>query len=276
MKIKAQAKANLALDVLSCTDDGYHLMDMVNAPVDLYDEMTIEPASKDLVTCANGTLPPVNTLTRTLEKLHEHGLKNHYHVELTKNIPEKAGLGGGSADAAALMQALIDLENLPLDQKTIDEIAFSIGADVPCCLRNDFTRVKGKGEQVEELHVHWKIPVILVQGSAGISTAQAFVRHDQNPGSPLDIDIVQDAVKKRDIGLLYQTMTNALEKQAFDGLEEMLEIKEDMLDAGLVRVMMTGSGSVLMGFCVDDDVMEEAREHLAGRYPFVWKGWIGR
>lgn len=135
--------------------------------------------------------------------------------------------------------------------------------------------MSGAGEHVRDLDVKWSIPVIIVQSAHGISTKEAFEAYDLHPERPLDVGIVSDAVRKKDIGLLYQTMTNAFENQAFERHAELGELKEDMQDAGLVRVMMSGSGSALMGFSVDDDVLSEAYEHLKERYPFVWKGTIG-
>lgn len=278
MKVKAYGKVNLALDILGVRPDHKHNMNMINARVDLADELDIEAVDSDHdeIHCPGFHMPVPNTLTRTLDLLREHGLKHHYHIDLVKNIPSQAGLGGGSADAAALILALNEMEGLGLSLSEMEEIGFQIGADVPCCLHEDFTHVTGAGENVEDLNVHWQIPVVLVQGVKGISTVQAFAYFDEREPRDLDVEIVGDAVRKHDIGLLYQTMTNAFEPQAFEQLIELQELKEAMQDAGLVRVMMTGSGSCLMGFSVDDEVLDEAVEELSEHYPFVFKGLIGR
>ncbi len=271
MNTKAFAKVNLALDILGTRDDGYHEMDMVNAPAELYDELEITPAAEDSITCDTFRLPANSTLHKAVTLMREQGgLKGHYAIHLIKHIPDQAGLGGGSADAAALLKALNEIESLGLGTEELDAIGFQIGADVPCCLHGGFTRVKGAGEIVQDLNIDWKIPVVLAQGVKGISTKEAFARFEETKSAPLDIDIVEDAVRKKDIGLLYQTMSNAFEAQAYELMDELVELREDMRDAGLVRVMMTGSGSVLMGFSVD-----EAVEELSEKYPFVWKGYIG-
>lgn len=278
MKIEAPAKVNLALNILGLRNDGKHEMDMVNARLTLHDTLYIEEieADKDEIVCKAMKLPSTNTLTKALDGLRKHGLKNHYRIVLDKQIPEQAGLGGGSADAAALLQALNDYEKLGLSLQTLEQIGFGIGADVPCCLHEGYTRTKGAGEIVTDLPYDWSFGILLVQGSSRVNTAEAFAEYDRREYRPLDIDIVQDALRKKDIGLLYQTMVNAFELQAFESLEELAQVKEDMQDAGLVRVMMTGSGSCLMGFCVDDDVMDEAYDYLKDRYPFVWKGRVGK
>lgn len=278
-RVKAYGKVNLALDVLEKRNDGLHEMDMVNAKVDLADELVIESCAgqKDEIICESLFLPQDNTLTKTLRLLREHGLKGHYKIKLHKAIPDQAGLGGGSADAAALLKALNEMEELGLSLSELEAIGFQIGADVPCCLHEGFTRVHGAGETVEDLAMKWKIPVILAKCEAGISTKQAFEGLDTQKRERLDIDIVQDAVRKKDLGLLYQTMVNAFEPLAFEMLPEVGALKEKMLDAGLVRVMMSGSGSCLMGFCVDEDVREQAYQTLKENPDlFVWKGSVGR
>lgn len=274
MKIEAKAKVNLALDVLKKRENGMHEMDMVNARADLADILWIERADQDEIYCQELALPANNTLTKTLHLLRQYGLKDHYKITLKKNIPDQAGLGGGSADAAALLQALNEYENLGLSLETLEQIGFQIGADVPCCLHQGFTRVQGAGEKVKDLNVKWEIPVLLVKGKEGISTKQAFEAIDALNREPLDVDIVQDAVRKRDLGLLYQTMTNAFEPIAFEKLK-LDQLKEKMQEIGLVRVMMSGSGSCLMGFCVDKEVLDQAYQALKKEEGlFVWKGRI--
>lgn len=277
MKVKAYGKVNLALAVEGLREDHKHDMNMINGRVNCFDELDIQQidGDSDEIECAGFHLPAQNTLSKTLNLLREHGLKNHYHIDLVKNIPSQAGLGGGSADAAALILALNESEQLNLSLAQMEEIGFQIGADVPCCLHDGFTHVRGAGELVEDLNVDWHIPVLLVQGVKGISTAQAFADFDEREPRELDIDIVQDAVRKHNIGLLFQTMINAFEPQAFEQLVELQELKETMQDAGLVRVVMTGSGSCLMGFSVDEEVLDEAYDQLHKRYPFVFKGVIG-
>ncbi len=278
-RVKAYGKVNLALDVFEKRSDGLHEMDMVNAQVDLADELVIESTESqdDEIVCETLSLPEDNTLIKTLRLLRKNGLKGHYKITLYKTIPDQAGLGGGSADAAALLKALNEIESLGLSLSELEEIGFQIGADVPCCLHEGFTRVQGAGEVVEDLDIKWKIPIILAKCQVGISTKQAFEGLEAKERERLDIDIVQDAVRKKDLGLLYQTMVNAFEPLAFEMLPEVHALKEKMLDAGLVRVMMSGSGSCLMGFCVDEDVREQAYQILKKNPDlFVWKGSVGR
>lgn len=278
MKVKARAKVNLALDVLNKREDGYHDLDMIMAPCALYDELEIEPVSgdADLIVCTDEELPEHNTLSKTMALLRsQFPLSSFYTITLHKGIPSQAGLGGASADAAALLKAINELEGLGLSQKQLMELGAQIGADVPFCVFDAPARVKGTGDVITPIETGWKIPVLLVKPDKGVSTPQAFALADAEERKPLDIDIVQAALEKEDIALLYQTMDNALEDVAEQLVPVLGCIRDDLNDAGIVRVMMTGSGSTMMGFSVDEDVMEEACRKLSERYPFVCLTVIG-
>ena len=276
MKIEAKGKVNLSLDVLGIRPDGYHELDMIMAEIDLSDVLDVVPAAEDEIVCEGMHLPENNTLSKALKVLREKaGLQGHYRIGLEKHIPSQAGLGGGSADAAALMKYLNTAEQLNLSTADLLELGALVGADVPFCILQGIARVKGIGEECDLLNSSWKFPVLLVQPEEGMSTPEAFKAWDAGDWKPLDIDIVQDAVLKKDAALLYQTMGNALEPIAYEKLPILHQIKEDMNECGLVRVMMTGSGSCMMGFCIEEKLIDEAETALKGRYPFVKKVWVG-
>lgn len=280
MEVKAFAKVNLALDITGKREDGYHDLDMIMAPVNVFDTLSVDrldrQAVEDEIFCTNETLPENNTLVKTLHAMRaQGGLEGYYRVVLTKGIPSQAGMGGASADAAALIHALCEIESLPLDMEEKIQIGRSVGSDVPYCLVGGYARVRGTGEKVQPVFTDWKIPVLLVKPEGGLSTPESFARYDEMENRSYDIDIVEDALRKQDIGLLYQTMANALEPQAFEAIPLLETVREDLADQGLVRVMMTGSGSCMMGFCVDEELLDQAEQVLKDRYPFVRKAWIG-
>lgn len=170
-------------------------------------------------------------------------------------------MGGGSADAAALIKAISRLEGLNLSMDQMQKIGAKVGADVPYCLLSGYARVKGFGEKTEPIFTDWQIPVLLIQPDEGISTPECFRVFDElEKPVHYDVDIIEDALIKKDPALLYSTMANALEEPAFEQLPILQEIKEEMNDEGIVRVMMTGSGSVMMGFSVDEEVLEQAEK----------------
>lgn len=270
MKVYARAKVNLALDVLGRLDNGYHELDMVMAPVSIYDEIDIEKADADSITCTGMELPENNTISKMLKVLRsKFQMASHYAISLKKNIPDQAGLAGGSADAAAVCKAIIEMEHLDVSQADMFELGKLVGADVPFCMHDDWARVRGIGEIIEPIHTHLKISVVLIKPEFGISTALSFSKWKAGKPYHPEVDLVQSAIEEENLDLLYQTMGNSLEPIAFEIEPALEEIKRDMQDAGLVRVLMSGSGSSLLGFSVDDYVLKHAYEELSKKYKDV-------
>lgn len=263
MKRSAPAKVNLALDVLGVNEQGYHELDMIMAPISLADELEIEEAAADEILFDQKPADFENTLSKTLKVLREKaGLKNHYRINVEKKIPMQAGLAGGSTDAAALMKALNEYENLDLSQDELYQLGKEVGADVPFCLLSKWARVQGIGEKIEPIDSDMEFEVLLFKPSFGVSTPAAFKMWDAMECEHTDVDMVQDAVENNSFDLLYQTMHNALEKPAFELEPSLSDFKEAMLDESLVCVLMSGSGSSLLGFSVDHEVLISAREAL--------------
>ena len=270
MKVQAQAKVNLALDVIGKRNDGYHELDMIMAPISLYNEIEINIHPADQITCDGGVIPEHSTIHKTLALLRkEMGLRNHYAIHVIKRIPDQAGLAGSSADAAAVFRAVMAIEGLNLELEQQLELAKQIGADVPFCLVNQTARVQGIGEKIRVLSQKWKLPCLIVKPCYGISTPQAFEQwHAQMPVH-VDVDAVEKAIQDQDFGSLCQRMGNALEKPAFQLRPELKELKEKMETLGFERVMMSGSGSSLMGFSQDLKILKHAKELCSNMECFV-------
>ena len=155
MRILARAKINWSLDITGRREDGYHLMDMLMQPVTLHDIVTIEKAEEvTLTTSGSLLLPPSEDhlalrAARALQKHTGCSLGASIHVE--KHIPVGAGMGGGSADAAAVLHGLNALWQLNLTQQELEAIGLTLGADVPFCLRGGLTRTTGIGEIMQPL-----------------------------------------------------------------------------------------------------------------------------
>ena len=272
MKVLAPAKVNIALNVVGIMDNGYHELDMIMAPISLYDEMNIQTihGSEDIILCNGAQLPKVNTIEKSIELMrNQYGLDHHYLVEVTKEIPMEAGLAGGSANASATLKAINEIENLNCTEEELIELGKKIGADVPFCIVNEWARVQGIGEKIRRLDCDWKFKILLVKPKEGVSTPASFSLWDQQENRELDVDIVEDALLQKNEELLYTTMVNDLEPVGQKLLPVLDTIKEDMNDLGIVRVMMSGSGSSMMGFSVDEDVLEHAAEVLKDKYEFV-------
>ena len=272
MKVLAPAKVNIALNVVGKMENGYHELDMIMAPISLYDELNIQPihGSEDIILCNGAQLPEKNTIQKSIDLMREkYKFENHYLVEVDKNIPMQAGLAGGSADAAAVLKAINETEQLMATEDDLIELGKRVGADVPFCLVNQWARVQGIGEKIRRLGCDWKFDILLVKPKEGVSTPASFAIWDEKEHKEVDVDIVEEALQHKNVELLYTTMVNDLEPIGQELLPVLNTIKEDMNDEGIVRVMMSGSGSSMMGFSVDQDVLEEAKDVLKKKYEFV-------
>jgi len=151
--MKAHAKINLTLEVLGKRDDGYHDIASILQTVSLHDTLTFEDAEDIVLSCDRSNLVTSDNLVLKAARLLRDtvGISSGAAIELTKNIPVAAGLGGGSSDAAATLLGLNRLWGLEMPTAELQPLAAQIGSDVPFFLYGGTARVSGRGERVEKL-----------------------------------------------------------------------------------------------------------------------------
>ena len=181
LTIAAPAKINLYLHVLGRRDDGMHLLDSLVMFTALGDEITVRPAHALILEIDGpfaGDLNPDaegNLVRRAAEQLAQAtGRRSRAAIRLTKNLPVAAGLGGGSADAAATLRALMTLWRIPPDAVDLAALALRLGADVPMCLHRQPTFVGGIGERLTPAPALPKFGLLLVNPGVALSTPQVF------------------------------------------------------------------------------------------------------
>jgi len=272
MKIKAYAKINVGLDVVSKRDDGYHELSMVMLPIELYDLIDIEPALEASFRCTPPyrIRPEKNTLLKAIEVCREaRPFETQFRIHLHKTIPSQAGLGGGSSDAAAIINYLDDYFKWKLSDEEKIGLAVKVGADVPFCLFNKPAIVSGIGEKLDFFTMKKPLNLVLIQPHKGVSTKLAFKDLDiPNLVHPKISDIAL-ALKEGNELALYESMGNSLEDKAISLVPEIELIKKELLDYCLEFSMMTGSGSVVMGFSQDEGLLHKAAKDLKSHYRFV-------
>ena len=175
LELLAPAKINADLYITGRRSDGYHLLDSLFVPIDLYDKLTVRLASDISVVDQGLDIATVDSLHyRAIEALlpfrkHTQGVSVH----LEKHIPTMAGLGGGSSDAAAMLLALNKLWQLELPKQKLAEIGLSLGADVPFFLAGSPARVTGVGENLTPIDFP-ECFLLLLTPQPGTSTKQIF------------------------------------------------------------------------------------------------------
>lgn len=267
--VQAQAKINWALDILSRREDGYHEMDMLMQKIALSDEIRFETARWTTLT-VNGHLianAGKNLIVRAANLLNEYmGEKRGVRITLSKRIPVRAGLGGGSADCAAALMALNDLWGFKLPAKTLKKLALSLGADVPYCMENDFCRVRGIGEDVQTLENAPKIPLVMACVSPGLSTQAVFSNFDEAGDSPLNVPMEKlcGRLTAGDFRAADEISGNALERAAIRLLPAVADTMERMRACGSLYTRMSGSGSAVFGVFETADKAREAAQKIEG------------
>lgn len=182
--VLARAKINWSLNILGVRPNGYHELDMLMQQISLSDELVFEPA--DALSLTVGGAPGdendlVLKAARALAELaRQRGMETFgARICLTKRIPSRAGLGGGSADCAETLKALNRLWNLNFPMETLLELGAKLGADVPFCLTGGLARVSGVGERIEPLRNPPHCALVLITPGGGLSTPEVFRAYDE-------------------------------------------------------------------------------------------------
>lgn len=180
------AKVNLTLDVLHRRPDGYHAIESIMQMVELHDRIHLQTTQETWQVQCNDPRVPLNGKNLALQaakRMYSHfDLKGGLHIQLEKNIPVAAGLGGGSSNAAAVIRGIMAMFSLEKYQEEIHAIAGELGSDVPFFLQGGTALVTGRGEHVSPLADLPRRPLILASFTYGLSTAEIY-RRWQGKGS---------------------------------------------------------------------------------------------
>ncbi len=276
MELLAPAKINLSLDILGRRPDGYHDLRMVMQSISLYDRVSLESAEKAGigVCCSEDSVPcnKTNTVVRAANAfvcatgIQPKGLL--FRIE--KIIPQQAGLGGGSADAAAALKLLNGKYRTGLSLQDLQQIGLQAGADIPFCLQGGTALIEGIGEKVKPLPEMPHCKIVVCRPSVGISTKEAYEAFDHS-----GIHVSQYSAKIMDglnNGSLKQVAANLgnvfeLTQQV---PQEIHKIEQIMLTSGASGACMTGSGSAVFGLFRELESAKACRASLGGKYPFVF------
>ncbi len=276
MRIAARGKINWTLDIVGRREDGYHLMDMLMQPVTLEDEVTLGPADSLTLTCGGWPrlTPREDNLAlraaRALQEATGCPLGAAIHVE--KRVPVGAGMGGGSADAAAVLFGLNRLWETGLSAGELERIGLTLGADVPFCLRGGLTRTTGVGEIMENLPCKRSFPLVVVQPCRGLSTGAVFqaYRAAGETRRP-DTEAACLALEGGNVSGLSAALANVLEPVSREMRPEIGQAVEALLASGASAALMTGSGSAVFGVFDEPAQASRAARGLQGRWRAVWR-----
>ena len=257
MKIieKAPAKINLGLDTPRRYADKSPEWDMVMTSIDLADYVSVETTQethKIKVYTNSGFLPNDQ---RNLAYQAVHILRTRFHqtdgviVQITKQIPVAAGLGGGSSDAAAVLRALNKIWNLGLTYKELAKLALTIDSDVPYCIYSQTAHVTGHGEIVTPIERFPHYPIVVAKPKISVSTPTILKQINYESVQHIQIDQLVTAINSGDAENIFASMGNVLEPITAAKYPEIDHLKGKMMKIGSDAAQMTGTGPTMFAVC---------------------------
>jgi 4-diphosphocytidyl-2-C-methyl-D-erythritol kinase len=246
---KAAAKINIRLKITGRRPDGYHELVSIMVPVTLFDEIRISPAAEGIHLETSGDPVPAdetNLVFRAADAfLSRLGIRRGLSIELSKQIPVAAGLGGGSSDAASTLVTLNRIFSYPFSQRDLADIAVQLGADVPFFLKAGPCLATSIGEVLQPLHGWPPWWYVLVAPPVSVSTAWVYSNFRLKLTSP-EPEYILNALKNGRFELR-DLLENDLEAVTVKRFPVIETIKELLMAAGAEGALMTGSGPCVFG-----------------------------
>lgn len=271
LRVTAPAKVNLFLSVGAPTPDGYHPVETVLHAIALADTVALAPASALEFSCTPGLglSDEQNLAHRAAVAM---GVRFHREpcvsISVEKRIPAGSGLGGASADAAAVVFGLALLWGVDPDDGALHEVARSLGADVPFFLVGGAARFTGRGDVLEHALPPVDAPVVVVRPAEPLSTAAAYAAFDRVPRVPQPSPCaIEDALRAGDVAAVADSLFNAMTPSSVTLVPAIADALALVRGSdGVVVAEMSGSGSAVFGVCrePEDAVRCAARAREAG------------
>lgn len=274
----APAKVNLALHVTGRRADGYHELESLVVFVDVADELTARPAKTDCLRVAgpfaaaagSGDSNLVMRAVKAFRARWPSRLPDGLDIALTKNLPVAAGIGGGSADAAAMLRLLAAIGQGEFPLADLRALALTLGADVPACLMSQPCEVRGVGEIIHPLRRFPATHLVLVNPLIPVVTADVFRRLERRDNPPMPA-LPRPLTRPAQLGLWLAETRNDLEPPAIalvPAIDELLR-RMRVLD-GCALARMSGSGGTVFGLFGSAAQAHQAAHDMRASYPQYW------
>lgn len=265
--VKAYAKINLMLDIVSKRTDNYHDLFMIMQSVGIYDTVSVERTEGNQISISSNVndipLDERNIAYKAADaffaanRITDTGIKIH----IVKRIPHAAGLAGGSADGAAVIAALNQLYNTDLTENALCKIGVKVGADVPFCITGGTLLSQGIGDILSKVQPLKKCYILLAKPNYGVNTGFAYSQFDTfgKVHTPDKFGMLC-AIQSRELQQICDKMENVFEQ--FIEVPNRIDIKQTMRSNGALGVCMSGSGPTIFGIFDDENKASDALNEL--------------
>ena len=282
LDLTSPCKVNLILNILGKRADGFHELETVMQPVPIFDRLSFEKRGSEIeLTCSNPVLPTdsSNLVRRAAEQFRAAArVKDGVKIHLEKNIPLAAGLGGGSGNAATTLLGLNKLFGQPLPPEKLNQIAASLGSDIPFFLQHEPALAVGRGEKVEPLGplrglagVH----IMLIHPGFGVSTPWAYKNLARFPsalnGEPGRAARLVKTLREGSLQAGAPDFYNSLEAPVLEKFPLLVIFQEWLRENGALVSLMSGSGSTTFALFRSEAAAQEALSRFRTKFgEFAW------
>lgn len=270
---KCFAKINLSLDIISKRVDGYHNIDTLMARINLFDKLEIKKSNDDKFTYKSN-IDLGNLEDNLIYKAYEL-MKNlagdratGISVNLIKKIPVAAGLAGGSTNAAETMKALNELWNLGLSKNKLMNEGAKLGADIPFFFLDRSARATGIGEILEPFSIKTPLKILLINDGTRISSAHVY--KNTKLFGHMDNNKIISGLEEGAWSVV-NNFENVMEDVVLRDFPHLVDIKENILNNGAIKSLVSGSGASIFGIFKDQESLDLAYESLKDSYSLVRK-----
>jgi 4-diphosphocytidyl-2-C-methyl-D-erythritol kinase len=278
---QSRCKVNLLLNILGKRADGFHELETVMYPLNLFDRLIFKHGGNSFrLTCTDPSLAvdETNLVHRAATAFFKTtGIKDGVEIHLEKQIPLAAGLGGGSGDAATTLLALNELFDGPLPGNRLDELAASLGSDVPFFLQDKPAIATGRGEKVRPLDSFPALrgsAFLLVHPGFGVSTAWAYQQLARFPdalnGRAGRAERLVQLLRKSDAANAPNEFYNSLELPVFEKYPLLAVCRDFLREQGATVALMSGSGSTIFGIWASRATATQAELAIKDKFGPCW------
>lgn len=274
-------------------DDGYHLLDSLVGFADMGDVVTVEPSSDASISLSiegrfalllrgdsNTPASQNNLIIRAAQTLKlalqsaGHSTNDGARIALDKSLPIGAGIGGGSADAAATLHALNALWNCGLSAQELADMGAPLGADIPVCVHGTAARMRGIGEEIQSVRLGISLPVLLVTPNQHVSTVEVFRSYASN-GASFSSELPELPKNFLTITAFTDWLNGATRNDLYDAALEHCPMIGEVIavlerETSALTARMSGSGATCFAIYADVGALQQAVDKLTSRYPSFW------